>query len=172
MKTLSRTLATLLLAAAPMIGGCALTVGAVNPTPNVMVTGDGTYSLDVTKVPDTIEPGRGATLTQLRQSLTAGFHNAVGEAYAANGRGDMRLVFDSFRMSIDEGQIGVLRITYKAHWETGEGQLLARVSGTALPKNPIQTGEGHVRDVIEVMYEQMVEAFDKAQERREKVAQR
>src|SRR5690606_14401846 len=137
---LPRALATLLLLVSPSLSGCTMTVGAVNPTPNVTVRGDGTYSLDVSRVPDTVEAGRGATLTQLRQTLTAGVHNAVGEAFVPNGSGDIRLVIDSFRASIDEGQIGVLRITYKARWENGDGQLLARVAGTALPKNPIQTG--------------------------------
>lgn len=170
---LSRKLATaFVMILGQLLAGCTMTVGAVNPTPNVMVTGKGTYSIDVTRVPDIIDVGRGATLTELKVSLTSGFRNAVGDAYAADGTGDTRLVIESFQASIDEGQIGVMRITYRARWQNRNGDVLARLSGTALPKNPIQTGEGHVRDVIEVMYEQMVEGFDKAQEKKQKAEER
>jgi len=66
-----------------------------------------------------------------------------------------------------------LRVAYRARWLTADGDVIAQTAGTALPKNPIQTDEGHWRDVLEVMFEQLVDAYDKAQERREKrVSQR
>ncbi len=169
LRTLRRFLGPLTLAASStLFAGCVMTVEAVNPTPNVAVSGDGTYSVDVRKVPDIVEPGRGVTITEVRKSLQSGFENAVGQAYRPNLGGGTKLIFESFSASIDDGQIGILRITYRARWVTEDGETLAQAAGTALPKNPIQTGEGHWRDVLEVMYEQLVEAFDKAQQKREK----
>jgi len=157
---------TLCLAAATV--GCSMTVEAVNPSPNVTLSGQGTYSVDVAKIPDVLEPGRGVTLTEVQKSVQSGFENAVGGSYSADKTEGTRLVFDSFKASIDEGQIGILRVTYRARWLNSEGDVVASASGTALPKNPIQTGEGHWRDVLEVMFEQLVDAYDKAQQRREK----
>jgi hypothetical protein len=147
-----------------LLSGCTMTVPAVSPTPSVAVSGDGTYSLDVSKVPDLIEPGRNVEITEVRKSIQTGFENAVGDAYRRDG--GMRLVFDSFDASIDSGMVGVLRITYKVRWVAEDGKVVARAAGTALPKNPLQTGDDHWRDVLEVMFEQIVAAFDKAQERR------
>lgn len=146
--------------------GCSMTVHAVNPTPAVTVIGDGTYGLDVSKVPDLIEPGRGVTLTQVRQSLQNGFQNAVGDGFR-NKRPDVKLVFDSFSARIDEGQIGVLRVTYKARWLGPDGEMLARTAGTAIPLNPIQTGDGHWRDTLEVMFVQIAKSLEKAQDKRD-----
>ncbi len=150
--------------------GCSMTVEAVNPSPNVTMSGQGAYSVDVAKIPDVLEPGRGVTLTQVQKSVQAGFENAVGSSYSADRSDGIQLVFDAFKASIDEGQIGVLRVTYRARWLAPDGEVLAEASGTALPKNPIQTGEGHWRDVLEVMFEQLVDSYDKAQEKRDKRA--
>lgn len=150
--------------------GCSMTVEAVSPSPNVTVSGDGVYSVDVTKVPDVLEPGNAVTIIDVQKSVQAGFQNAVGNAYSADDKGGTRLVFDSFKASIDEGQIGILRVTYRARWLNEDGDVVAQTSGTALPKNPIQTGEGHWRDVLEVLFEQLVDSYSKAQEKRERQA--
>jgi hypothetical protein len=168
--SLARSIARLLLVTSLAFGtsACVMTVEAVNPSPNVTVSGDGSYAVDVGKVPDVLEPGRGVTITEVQKSVQAGFENAVGAAYTRDGGAGTKLVFDSFKASIDEGQIGILRVTYRARWIGADGEVVAQSSGTALPKNPIQTGEGHWRDVLEVMFEQLVDSYDKAQEKREK----
>jgi len=160
-----KLLSIVLIAVAAASGSaCSMTLQAVSPTPNVSVSGDGKYSVDVAQVSDIQEPGRGVTINQVRQSLQNGFRNAVGSAYVDNQEGSVRLVFDAFNVSIDEGAVRILRITYRARWIAPSGELKA--SGTALPKNPIQTGEGHWRDALEVMFEQLVDAYDKAREKR------
>jgi hypothetical protein len=169
---LARSLPRLMLVTALALtgSGCLMTVEAVNPSPNVTVSGEGSYAVDVAKVPDVLEPGRGVTIVDVQKSVQSGFQNAVGSAYTREGDAGTKLVFDAFKASIDEGQIGILRVTYRVRWISAEGEVVAQSSGTALPKNPIQTGEGHWRDVLEVMFEQLVDAYDKAQERREKHA--
>jgi hypothetical protein len=152
--------------------GCVMTVEAVNPSPNVTVSGEGSYAVDVNRVPDMLEPGRGVTILDVQKSVQSGFENAVGAAYTRDGSAGTKLVFDSFKASIDEGQIGILRVTYRARWISADGEVVAQSSGTALPKNPIQTGEGHWRDVLEVMFEQLVDSYDKAQDKREKHAEK
>jgi len=53
--------------------GCSMTVEAVNPSPNVTVSGEGTYSVDVAKVPDVRELGNAVTINDVRKSVKAGF---------------------------------------------------------------------------------------------------
>jgi hypothetical protein len=139
------------------------TLAAVDPHPNVVVVGTGTYSVDVRVVPDVVEPGRGVTIQQVRATIQRGFVNAVGSAYRPDPTGAIRLVFEDLGASIDEGRYGVMRIRYRARWEATNGDIIARTAGTALPKNPAQTGSGHWRDTVEVMLEQLVDAFNKAQ---------
>jgi hypothetical protein len=155
-------------AALSSLGGCfagadTTTLVAVDPHPSVVVVGTGTYSVDVHGIPDVVQPGRGVTIQAVRRTIQQGFINAVGSAYRPYPTGAIRLVFEDLGASIDEGQIGVLRITYRARWEATNGDIIARTAGTALPKNPAQTGEGHWRDTVEVMLEQLVDAFNKAQ---------
>ena len=144
------------------------TVGVVEPFPNVTSVGNGTYSIDTARVSDRIVVDGRITLEDVQRSLALGFSNAVGSGYRENGAGDVRLIFERFSVSLDKGAFGILRITYRAVWKSIDGTVLANASGTALPKNPMQTGDGHWRDVIEVMFEQMVRALDEAQERIER----
>ncbi len=147
--------------------GCSSTVKAVNPTPAVTVIGAATHGLDISKVPDIIEPGRNVTLTEVRRSLVNGFQNAVGEGFTKRKSADVRLVFDAFSARIDEGRIGVIRVTHKARWLDRDGTMLARTAGTAIPINPLQTGAGHWRDTLEVMFVQIANSLEKAQDRRD-----
>jgi hypothetical protein len=133
-------------------------VKAVQPLPNVSLSGQGRYSLDVDRVPNVLRL-RGVTISEVQASVQAGFQNAVGSAYSTEKPGTTRLVFDFMDASIDEGRFGVLRVKYRCRWIAPGGEEV-KASGTALPKNPTQTGEGHWRDVLEVMLEQLVGALD------------
>jgi hypothetical protein len=55
-----------------------------------------------------------------------------------------------------------LTIRYRAHWADPNGQVLAEVAGTAQPRNPTDTGARHLEDVVEVMYEKVIDGLDKA----------
>jgi hypothetical protein len=143
--------------------GCGMTVQAVNPTPAVTVIGDASYAVDVGKVPDVIEFDF-VTLTDVKSSVQAGFRNAVGDGFRTE-EADINLVFDSFSVRIDEGQVGVLRVTYSARWIAPGGKVIARTAGSAIPINPLQTGAGHWRDALEVMFAQIASSLEKAQEK-------
>ena len=66
----------------------------------------------------------------------------------------------------DMANLGVygrfLNVRYRARWLTKDGETVAQVAGIAKPRNPLETGPRHIEDVVEVMYEMMVEGLNKA----------
>ena len=143
-------------------GGGHLVVKEVNPMPSVVVSGGAGYAVDVSQIPDRIEAGPRVALFDVRRSVEAGFHNAVGSHYRPGGDGATRLVFDAFDAKLEPGRIVVLRVTYRARWIDEHGALIAETAGSAIAKNPLQVGSGHWRDSLEVMIEQLVNAYEKA----------
>lgn len=63
-------------------------------------------------------------------------------------------------------------LRYRAKWISPEGELIAEVAGAAQPRNPTETGERHLEDVIEVMYERMIDGFDQTNRRSRRAALR
>jgi hypothetical protein len=93
-----------------------------------------------------------------------GFHNAVGDKFVDSNQKSLHLVITQTDMEMSNlGNIGrFLTIRYRAKWIGADGQLVAEVAGVAEPRNPTETGPRHLEDVIEVMYERMIEGFDRA----------
>jgi hypothetical protein len=161
------------------LSGCTATLGAVNPRPNVVIgRGVSTISLDASKVADEQEPKGQATpgtfnmwsvkIKDFRTTLDNGFRNAVGSHFSSDPSARTRLVIDTADLEFSNlGGLGrFMTIRYRAHWNDAKGELLAEVAGTAQPTNPTETGQRHLEDVVEVMYEKMIDGLDKASGKR------
>lgn len=155
----------LLLVASAALTGCSYTVNAVNPKPNVVVPGgeSATYRVNVSAVPDEFEV-ENITVKEFRKTLARGFQNAVGSKYAKDNQpASIRLVFDKIEMRLSNlGRLGKFaNIQFRAKWVTGDGKVLAEVAGNASPRNPMEPGDRHLEDVVEVMYEKLIEGLDR-----------
>jgi hypothetical protein len=161
------------------LSGCTATLGAVNPRPNVVIARSvSTVSIDTSKVTDEQEPKGQATpgtlnmwtvkIKDFRTTLDNGFRNAVGSHFATGTSGHTQLVIDMADLEFSNlGGLGrFMTIRYRAHWNDAKGQLLAEVAGTAQPTNPTETGQRHLEDVVEVMYEKMIDGLDKTTSKR------
>jgi hypothetical protein len=141
--------------------GCSVTVGEVHPRPNVIVgKGAGPFGLDVAKeIPDTQELGN-VTITEFRRSLRNGFRSAVGSRFTE--KGGVRLSIDSAELQMENlGAVGrFLAIRYRARWLAPDNTVIAELAGVAQPRNPLETGPRHLEDVVEVMYESLVQGLD------------
>jgi hypothetical protein len=152
------------------VAGCSMTVGEVNPHPNVVVTGNvGTLSVDTTAVQDTQQLDH-VQILAFRQSIANGFHGAIGDKFTPqNTPGSARVVITQANLEMSNlGNIGrFLTIRYRAKWLSPDGKVVAEVAGTAQPRNPTETGPRHLEDVIEVMVEGIIDGFDKASAHRQ-----
>ena len=154
-----------------------MTIGAVNPRPNVVVGAKVTsVGVDVAKIADVQQPKgvspRGTvylgnvTIKDFRQTLRNGFRNAVGQHHA-EASAPLELVVDTADLEFSNlGDLGrFLTIRYRAHWIDGGGNVVAEVAGTAQPRNPTETGTRHLEDVVEVLYEKLIDGLDKTTKR-------
>jgi hypothetical protein len=145
--------------------GCSVTVGAVNPRPNVVVGADAPrFSLDANQVPDTIELDR-VTLQKFRTTLSRGFANAVGSKLSKPEAHDsVVLVLDKVEPEMSNlGSIGrFVSMRFRGRWMTPDNRLIAEFAGVAQPRNPTETGKRHIEDVVEVMYERIINGLDEA----------
>ena len=150
--------------------GCSVTVGAVNPRPNVVVAADSPrFSLDVTKVPDTIELDR-VTLQKFRTTMSRGFANAVGSKLSqVEAHDSVVLVIDMVEPEMSNlGNIGrFVTMRFRGRWMTADNKLIAEFAGVAQPRNPTESGKRHIEDVVEVMYEKIIGGLDQATMRRD-----
>jgi len=150
-----------------------MTVGAVNPRPNVVVAAQAPLvAIDVAKIADVQRPKgvsqqgtiylTNVTITDFRRTLQNGFRNAVGGHYAEQGA-PLKLVLDAADLEFSNlGNLGrFLTIRYRARWVDRDGRAVAEVAGTAQPRNPTETGPRHLEDVVEVLYEKLIDGFDK-----------
>ncbi len=139
----------------------------VNPRPRVVVEGEaGKYAVDLGTIPDEQSPGTGLNVIHFRKSLTSGFQNMLGASYTDQVDGaNMVLAIELAELSrANIGQIGgYIIIRYRATWRTGKGTQVASLVGVAEPRNPTEPGPRHLEDVIEVMYEEMVQGLERAQ---------
>jgi hypothetical protein len=149
------------------LGACSRTFTAVNPRPSVVIEAEmGRLALDLGSVPDTQSPADGATVEEFRKTLATGFRNMAGSNFTADAKqASLVLKFDQAELS--HGNLGNLGkfmiIRYKAGWYGGDGNKIVAFAGVAEPRNPTETSERHLEDVVEVMYEQCVQALEKVQ---------
>jgi hypothetical protein len=147
------------------VAGCHLvTFGAVNPRPHVSVPDTArSYSLEVGRVVPDDQVLDTIAIRQFRTTLRNGFQNAAGDRFvAAPQAGTCRLVVDRATLSTaDIGKVGkFLTLTYRARWLDENGAILAELVGMAQPRDPVETRPRHLEDVVEVMYEQLIEGLE------------
>lgn len=148
--------------------GCTKSFAAVNPRPSVVIDPQmGALALELGEIPDTQTPAdAGLTITAFRTTLTNGFRNMAGANYAAQSK-DAKLVLHIEQAELGRGNLGTLgaflTIRYRATWADGAGNKVAAMAGVAQPRNPAETGPRHIEDVVEVMYEEMVNGLEKVQ---------
>lgn len=145
--------------------GCVWTYHAVNPRPNVIITGEtGTYGVRISRRIEDIQELNGLKIEDVYATLTAGFKNAVGDRFEPASRAGLVLSID--QADFDMANLGVygrfLNVRFKAKWTTADGRVVAQVAGIAKPRNPLETGPRHIEDVVEVMYELMVDGLNKS----------
>lgn len=144
--------------------GCGVTVGPVNPRPNVVVTaGAPKVSQDLTAVHDNYELEL-VKLTKFKTTLDTAFKNAVGSHYTTTSGDGVRLVIENLEPHMsDLGNIGrFMIIRFRGKWVGANGAVLAEFTGVAHPRNPTEPGKRHVEDVVEVLYEKMIDALNQA----------
>jgi hypothetical protein len=145
--------------------GCSITVGAVNPRPNVVVPADSPrFSVDVSKVPDTMQFEQ-VTLQKFRTTLSRGFANAVGSKLSQPAAHDsVVLVIDSVEPEMSNlGNLGrFVTMRFRGRWMSADNRLIAEFAGVAQPRNPTETGKRHIEDVVEVMYEKIISGLDES----------
>lgn len=154
-------------ALATLLPACSMTVNAVNPRPNVVVSNHaGALALDASQVPDDFVIER-ITIHEFKKSLSNGFKNAVGDNLASNDKGAVKLIITSVQMELaNMPPLGrFLNIRYRAKWAAPDGTTVAQVAGVARPRNPLEPGPRHVEDAVEVMMENMIDGLDKATRR-------
>jgi hypothetical protein len=155
----------LVVGAVALTAGCSVTVGAVNPRPNVVVSADAPrFSLDANQVPDTIELDR-VTLQRFRTTLSRGFANAVGSKLSkVEAHDSVVLVLDKVEPEMSNlGNIGrFVSMRFRGRWMTPDNKLIAEFAGVAQPRNPTESGKRHIEDVVEVMYERIIGGLDQA----------
>lgn len=147
--------------------GCTRTFHAVNPRPSVVIDSEmGTLALDLGTVPDKQVPADGAQVEEFRKTLETGFRNMVGAKFTPDSK-SANMVLKLEQAELSHGNLGSLGkfmiIRYKAGWYGGDGSKIALFAGVAEPRNPTETSERHLEDVVEVMYEQCVQALEKVQ---------
>ena len=52
---------------------------------------------------------------------------------------------------------------FRGRWTKADGQLIAEFAGVAQPRNPTETDNRHLEDLVEVMYEKIVDGLDRSQ---------
>jgi hypothetical protein len=152
-------------ALAVFFSGCSMTVGATNPRPSVVVSGDSPhFALDVQRVKSDFDVER-VHIKEFRTTLTNAFRNAVGSKYAeAKGSDAVVLSFESVEIELSNlGDIGkFLTLRFRGKWLTPDNEVIAEFAGVAQPRNPTETGPRHLEDVVEVMYEKAVGGLNEA----------
>jgi hypothetical protein len=141
--------------------GCS--IHAVNPHPSVVVGGNSApLRLDVTAVSDQ-QPLDGTlyTIDNIKTSLENGLANAAGDKYRPDSPQSIVLKITQleFKLASSPRFIGA---RYRAKWVAPGGREIAEVAGTARPRNPFETSpQRQLEDVIEVMYEKIVDGYEK-----------
>jgi hypothetical protein len=141
---------------------CSMTVGEVHPRPNVIVGGAaGPFALDVGKEVADKQELDNVTVTDFRQTLRNGFRSAVGSRFTE--KGGVRLSIEYAELQMENlGGIGrFLAIRYRARWLGPDNGVIAELAGVAQPRNPLETGPRHLEDVVEVMYESLVQGLER-----------
>ena len=152
------------LALVSVLAGChRVSFGAVNPTPYAQVPDMAkTYSLEVSSAVANDQPLDTIAIRQFHTTLRNGFQNVAGDRYvAAHTAGACRLVIDSARLgTADLGKVGkYLTLKYRARWIDENDVVVAELVGLAQPRDPTETRPRHLEDLVEVMYEQLVDGL-------------
>ena len=141
-----------------LLGGCSYTYRSLNPRPQALVSAEyGAISCDVIAVTDTQHPNGRVTVENFRQSLRTGFQNAAREYFVPPGTaGASTLVIDQADLEVQHvGTIGVVTVRVRARWVNSAGQTISEHAGIAAPRNPLSTGQRHIEDTLEVMFEEL-----------------
>ena len=142
-----------------------LTLHAVDPKPTVAVSAeDGSMVVDVSTTKDEQVLDR-ITILEFHKTLENGFKNAVGDSLAPEqSKATLKLKIEQADLTLaNMGRLGrALNIRYRATWYDRGGTKLTSVAGIATPRNPMETSARHLEDVVEVMYEQIVEGLERA----------
>ena len=164
-----------LLAFAGCFGGAAVRVNAISPQPNVDLPKSAlSLGLDLGTVPDSfvIPDQNGITevpVEQWRSTLAAGFANGIAPFFAAARPPDFTLKFlkadlEYTPVAIYERSGGaaavVARVTYMAQLIDRNGQVVARIKGEALSKNPWVTfggSESTAAESVSQMFEDIAD---------------
>src|SRR5262249_52900898 len=143
--------------------GCS--IHAVDPHPTVVVGANSAkIRLDATAIGDAQKlDGTWYTIEEVKKSLENGLANLAGEKYGPGAKDSMVLKITQLQFGINHALGNFISARYRAKWIGADGQQIAEVAGVAKPRNPFESSpKRHLEDVIEVMYENMVNGYDKA----------
>ncbi len=143
--------------------GCSLvSFGAVNPMPPAVPEVAKTFSLELGQAVPNDQVLDTIAIRQFHATLRNGFHNAAGDRYVASPEaGSCRLMIDKATLRTENlGNVGkFLSITYRARWLDDHGATIVELVGMAQPRERTETRPRHLEDVVEVMYEQLIDAL-------------
>ena len=145
------------------LSACA-SIEEVNPRPTVAVEDEaGPFGFVLGEgVKAEQEPSSQVTVYEFRKSLQNGFRNMVGSQWAGKkkARRELRLTQADLEMAKFYGA-NYITIRYRGGWYE-RNKKITSVAGIAQPRNPTETGDRHLEDVIEVMFEQTVAGLERA----------
>ena len=164
-KLLTLPVLLLTLATAGACGGTLRVTGA-NPRPRIMVGPQAPrYSIDVSRVQDTLFTER-MTVREVQRSLYIGFQNALGNKFAPERAPDtVTLMLDVVAAdSVRDGRRG-MGLSYAGRWIAPNGQVIVEFRGLAGARDPDLFGKKNVEDVMGLLLDQCVGHLADAQTR-------
>jgi hypothetical protein len=154
-----------------LLPGCAVTVGAVDPTPNVLLPRS-SRSLAVQLAPEVLDafvvpddsPWFELKVTGWRASMASGFHNGLARYFAHGEKNDLTLVVllaEPRLAYAGRGLGGSLvhaQIRFQAELLDANNQVIKTWADTAVSRNTFSIGDyagNGVGSAIEAMYEEI-----------------
>jgi hypothetical protein len=160
---------TVLLLVALVLPACAVTIGEVNPQPNVLL-GPSTRQLKLgfaNAVPEAMPldiqssntiVAATISVAQWHETLSRGFHNGFDRYFAQSGPTSTLEILSATPQVFVAPRTGTLIIRYQAQLVDDKGTMLHRFAGTAVSPIPLTNlldAEPVLQGAVENLYEQI-----------------
>jgi hypothetical protein len=161
-----------LVAVLALLPACALGVGELKPTPNVLLVHSSqrlalriapevneAFSIDPTTVDTTIGGPQSVDVSQWRETLTNGFRSSIGNAFApASNQADITLVLiEATPTVVVQNHALSAQVRFRAELLDAKQQIVKTWAGTTSSRNPgyIDDAVSPMRSAVEAMYEEI-----------------
>ena len=163
---------SILLAALALLPACALNVGELKPTPNVLLVHSSqrlalrigpevneAFSIEPTTTATIIGAPQSVDVSQWRETLTNAFRSSIGNAFApAPNQADLTLVLiDATPAVVVQNHALTAQVRFRAELLDAKQQVVKTWADTASSRNPgfIDDAVPPMRSAVEAMYEEI-----------------